>query len=275
MSKLAYTLTNDLLFKMFFRDYPGLLKRAVARMLYISPESIDSIVITNPEIPPEMMKEKFCRLDIVMKIDGRLVNLEVQVADEGNYPERSLYHWARLYSGALPSGGNYIELPPTITINIIAFKLFDCDEFYSEFRPLEVSRHSLLTDKQCICYFELPKLPEVVDGNDELKLWLALFNAKTEEELNKLKDIGGEIMAQAVTAYRHVSASGEFKEMERLRAKAGHDEAQALYNAKRKADKKWKGVVAKKDKAHATAIAKLATALAEQAALIEKLMAQK
>jgi predicted transposase/invertase (TIGR01784 family) len=231
MSKLAHTLTNDLLFKMFFRDYPGLLKRAVARMLYISPENIDSILITNPEIPPEMMKEKFCRLDIVMKIDGRLVNLEVQVADEGDYPERSLYHWARLYSGALLSGGDYAELPQTITINIIAFKLFDCDEFYSEFRPLEVSRHCLLTNKQCICYFELSKLPEVVAGDDELKLWLALFNAKTEEELNKLKNIGGEIMAQAVMAYRHVSASGEFKEMERLRVLARHNEASALANS--------------------------------------------
>jgi len=32
----------------------------------------------------------------------------------------------------------------------------------------------------------LPKLPEVVDADDELKLWLALFKAETEEELQKI-----------------------------------------------------------------------------------------
>ena len=40
-------------------------------------------------------------------------------------------------------------------------------------------------------YFELPKLPEVVDGDDGLKLWLAFFNAKTEADLLKIQDIGG------------------------------------------------------------------------------------
>jgi predicted transposase/invertase (TIGR01784 family) len=273
-------------------------------MLHIAHDSIESIVITNPEIPPELLKEKFCRLDIVMKIDGRLVNLEIQVEDEDNYPERSLYNWARLYSGSLLVGSDYSELPLTITINIIAFKLFACKEFYSEFRPLEVTRHTLLTDKQCLCYFELSKLPKVVDGSDELKLWLALFNAKTEEELINLKKIGGDIMEQAVTAYRHVSASGEFRELERQRDKARHNEASALANAERKAtqkerekweyvvaekdakwqgvvaekDVKWQGVVAEKDAKWQGVVAekdvKWQGVVAEKDAIIEKLMAQ-
>ncbi|MCL2088991.1 MAG: hypothetical protein FWH14_05875, partial [Oscillospiraceae bacterium] len=40
-------------------------------------------------------------------------------------------------------------------------------------------------------------------------------------------------MEQAISAYRSVSVSPEFKEMERLRSKARHDEAQALYHAER------------------------------------------
>jgi len=39
-------------------------------------------------------------------------------------------------------------------------------------------------------------------------------------------------MSEAVAAYRQVSASSEFKEYERIRSKARHDEAQALYNAR-------------------------------------------
>ena len=39
-------------------------------------------------------------------------------------------------------------------------------------------------------------------------------------------------MKQAVEAYRHITATPEFREMERLRSKARHDEAQALYHAR-------------------------------------------
>ena len=33
-----------------------------------------------------------------------------------NYPERTLFTWAREYSSALPSGGNYRELPNVLSL---------------------------------------------------------------------------------------------------------------------------------------------------------------
>lgn len=39
-------------------------------------------------------------------------------------------------------------------------------------------------------------------------------------------------MSQAINAYYTITASSEFREKERLREKARHDEAQALYNAR-------------------------------------------
>ena len=42
-------------------------------------------------------------------------------------------------------------------------------------------------------------------------------------------------MSQAINAYYTITASSEFREKERLREKARHDEAQALYNARREA----------------------------------------
>ena len=54
------------------------------------------------------------------------------------------------------------------------------------------------------------------------------------------------IMSEAIRAYRHVAASPEFKEIERVRSKARHDEAQALKNAERcgaeNERQKWQGV---------------------------------
>ncbi|MDR2734506.1 MAG: Rpn family recombination-promoting nuclease/putative transposase [Spirochaetota bacterium] len=249
--KLDYTFTDDMLFKMVFVRHPDLLKRLVAALLGIQEASIEQFEITNSEILPEAIGDKFCRLDINMVIDGQRVDLEVQVADEKDYPERSLYYWAREYSGALTEGKKYRELPRAIVMSIVAFDLFDCAEFYSEFQALEVTRHTRLTDKMRLCYFELGKLPKVIGADDELKLWLSLFKAKTEEDLRKIKALGGPIMEQAIEAYRHTKATDEFRELERLRSRARHNEASALDFAERKAEKrvneKWQAVVAEKD----------------------------
>lgn len=99
-------------------------------------------------------------------------------------------------------------------------------------RMLEVKRHTLLSDKMGFHFFELPKLPDNVDEDDMLQLWLSLFKAETEEELEKIKEMEVPVMSQAINAYYKITASSEFREKERLRAKARHDEAQALRNAK-------------------------------------------
>ena len=41
-------------------------------------------------------------------------------------------------------------------------------------------------------------------------------------------------MREAISAYRTITVTPEFQEAERLRSKARHDEAQALWNAERK-----------------------------------------
>ena len=60
-------------------------------------------------------------------------------------------------------------------------------------------------------------------------------------------------MNQAIGAYRSVSATEEFKEMERLRSRTRHNEASALGHARREGEKaereKWQSIVAVKNAA--------------------------
>ena len=237
VTDLEYKFTNDVLFKWLFTRHQDLLERLVAGMLGIPQDSISEFVVTNPDIPPEVIGEKLCRLDISMIVDGRRIGLEVQVSNEGDYPERSLYYWAREYSSALQAGGEYIDLPRTIIISILGFKLFGCDEYYSEHMALEVTRHTVLTDRLCLKYYELPKLPDIENADDELELWLTLFNAKTEEDLKRIEDLEVPVMKQAIGAYRAVTATDEFRQIERMRADARNIEASALGNARRNAEK--------------------------------------
>jgi predicted transposase/invertase (TIGR01784 family) len=252
MAKLEYTFKNDTLFKILFVRHPDLLKRLVAEVLKIKLECIGQFEIRNPELPPESLGDKFCRLDINMTVNGQSVDLEIQVRNEGDFPERTLFYWAREYSTALGEGGRYHELPRVVIISFVAFTMFDCEDFHSEFQALEVTRHTPLTDRLSLHYFELPKVPAQAGRDDELRLWLLLFKAETEEELRRIEALEVPIMEQAIGAFRSITATPEFREMERLRSKARHDEAQALYNARlegalegaRESDEKWRNVVA-------------------------------
>ncbi|MCL1884685.1 MAG: Rpn family recombination-promoting nuclease/putative transposase [Defluviitaleaceae bacterium] len=135
-------------------------------------------------------------------------------------------------------------------ISIIDFELWDCEEVHSEFQVLEVRRHTPLTDKCGLHFFELPKMPEVetINSSSEKDLWLALFNAETEEELEELSRNGGAVMSEAIQAYRGVTATEEFRNLEWLRAKTRRDESNALSNARKQGAEaervKWQGIAA-------------------------------
>ena len=141
-----------------------------------------------------------------------------------------------------------------------------------EYTLLHFNRHTSLTDKMSFHFFELPKLAglDSINLKNERDLWLALFNAETEEELEWLVTDGGDVMNQAVEAYRGVTATDKFKYLEDLRAKTRHDEAQAIRNAERREREKWQGVVADKD----AAIADKNAVIADKDALIAELQAK-
>ena len=97
---------------------------------------------------------------------------------------------------------------------------------------------------------------------------LSLFKAKTEEELKKIRELGDPIMEQAIEAYRQITTTNEFKELERLRSRARHDEASALGHVRREVNKKW-------EKKHAKTIAEKDAELAEKDAIHVEIVAKK
>ena len=119
MGKLQYTFKTDTLFKMLFVKHEDLLKNLIAALLGIPLENIEQFAIRNPDMLPEVLGDKFCRLDINMIVNGQRVDLEIQVANEGDYPERVMLYWAREFSTALSAGQSYSMLPRTIIISII------------------------------------------------------------------------------------------------------------------------------------------------------------
>jgi len=138
-----------------------------------------------------------------------------------------------------------------VIISILDFNLFECAEFHSEFRPLEATRHEPLSDRMSLHFFELRKVPAQKGPMDMLLLWLSLFRARTDEDLDKIKALGVPEMERAIDAFNQITASPEFLEIERQLEKARLTEASALRrSATRAAERermKWQTVVAGKD----------------------------
>ena len=51
-----------------------------------------------------------------------IINIEIQLKNEYNMIQRSLYYWSKLYEEQLEEGDRYDKLCRTVCINILDFK---------------------------------------------------------------------------------------------------------------------------------------------------------
>jgi predicted transposase/invertase (TIGR01784 family) len=177
--------------------------------------------------------QKFSRLDIKLEVDDKIVNIEMQVNSESDFKDRTLFYWSKLYSEELKTGEEYGVLKQTICINIIDFKLFDCDNYHSSFKILENTRHELLTDKFGIHFFELKKVNKYKQ-NKRMEDWLNLINAETEDDLMAIQNTTTiPEVKQTIVMLRELSADEKVRTEAYYREKRLHDEASAINSAKR------------------------------------------
>lgn len=98
----------------------------------------------NTEWVKETEDGKTSRLDVLVFTSmGERINIEIQMSDQHNMPERLLYYWAKLFSSSLAAGQDYEELPPTIMIAILNYPLFphETNHFHTIFHLQEESEH--------------------------------------------------------------------------------------------------------------------------------------
>ena len=225
----------DIIFKRVFGNANNerIIAAFVSDLLDIPRESIKAIYINNVELTPEYYSQKFSRLDLKLNVDGRIVNIEMQVNSEPDFKERTLFYWSKLYSDELNTGEEYAALKQTICVNIINFNLFDCEDYHSHFRILENERGELLTDKFAIHFFELRKLNSC-KKNRRIEDWLKLIDAETEGDLMAIQQSTTiPEVKDTIVMLRQLNADDKVREEAYYREKQLHDEASALGGAKR------------------------------------------
>ena len=224
----------DLVFKKIFGDVRNtdILADFLATVLAIKPSDISQIEILDNEIIPDILLSKFSRLDLRITINKvTSVNIEIQILNYGNYKERTLFYWAKMYTGELQKNEDYINLKNAISINVIDFNLFDCKEYHSTFKVFEEHRQELLTDKFRIDFLELRKAKDMKESGsmtDKKQMWIDFLNTNAEDD-ETLERLATEspIMKKAVAVLRQMSADEkELYEIEQ-REKAVRDEISA------------------------------------------------
>lgn len=224
----------DLVFKKIFGDVRNtdILADFLATVLAIKPSDISQIEILDNEIIPDILLSKFSRLDLRITINKvTSVNIEIQILNYGNYKERTLFYWAKMYTGELQKSEDYINLKNAISINVIDFNLFDCKEYHSTFKVFEEHRQELLTDKFRIDFLELRKAKDMKESGsmtDKKQMWMDFLNTNAEDD-ETLERLATEspIMKKAVAVLRQMSADEkELYEIEQ-REKAVRDEISA------------------------------------------------
>jgi predicted transposase/invertase (TIGR01784 family) len=141
---------------------------------------ITEVEIKNPFNIKNFSIDKESILDIkAADENGRQFDIEVQSTGNERFINRSLYYWARLYSGQLKEAERYSTLKPTVCINILDFEVFkEMKKSHNCFLLCEKSNPEyVLTDHILLHYLELPK---VTKKDIKMKLYKWLYYLKIE-----------------------------------------------------------------------------------------------
>ena len=199
------------------------------------------MVITNPiELGKKIDRKKFILdvdrkkfiLDVRVLLDNQLcLNIELQVVNQGNWPERSIVYLCRSFD-QLNKGQDYIEMKPVVQICILDFTLFpDNPEFYATYKLMNIKNHKIYSDKIRVSVLDLTqiKLATEEDRRYRIQKWAKLFKATTWEEIKMLAKKDKEIESAAQAVYELTA-----DEKIRLQCEAMEDYyKQERYNQKR------------------------------------------
>lgn len=183
---IGYTLKNNYLFIALMNDSEYALKKLVCSLLGYPQSDIKKLTIRNPIQVGKAIERKGFVLDVALLLnDDTYINIELQLIDYGNWPERSVGYLCRSYDN-LNRGDDYIDTKPAIHIGILDFTLFEeYPEFFASYRLLNVKNHNEYTSKFQLYVLDLNQIELATqeDRKHEWDVWARLFQAKTRGDL--------------------------------------------------------------------------------------------
>ena len=239
-------LLDDYIFKRTFtRDNPnGIRRDFLEAILNIK---IRKVQVLNSEIPKDILKERGSVLDIRAELDNkRIVDIGMQVSDEGNIDKRSSVYMSKNISTQIQVGERYIELKPSIVINILNFNRYKRNSYHSiAHMKFEKTRKEEYVDmgydkeeEQATEVLEMHfiELPKFINKNPErktkLEQWLWLIVG--EEGKLKMSKLDNPEVKKAMELVEEIMSDPKEREIydARLMARFNYNSAMAYMKEK-------------------------------------------
>lgn len=266
---IPYGMTNDYMFRAVLQSNDKVLQGLICSLLHLSKREITSIEIINPVILGKSVENKEFRLDInVLLNNNTVINLEMQVANEMNWPNRSILYLCRSFDNP-KHGQDYRETMSAIHIGFLDFTLFkEYPEFYATYKLINVKNHHIYSDNFILNVVNLSRI-DLATKEDRaygIDHWAALFKAKTWEELKMIAEKDKDIEEAARSLFQFCT-----DEQVRKLCRDREEYYQDLRNYEREIER-MKKVIAEKEVEMDIALLEKDTAILEKDRVIEKLL---
>ena len=256
---LGIPMTNDYLFRALLQENNTVLKGLVCSLLHLAPSEVVSAVITNPIELGSAAGDKAFFLDVrILLNNSRFINLEMQVVNEHDWPERSLSYLCRSFD-YLKAGEDYIGIKPVMQICFLDFTLFpDHPEFYATYKFINIKNLISYSDKIRLSVLDLTRIDLATEEDRSYGIdhWAALFKATTWEELKALAKDNDYINEASATIF-------QLSQEDRIRLEC---EAREDYYRRQRYVESRLSLLERTE----TALERVETALAEKGSALEK-----
>ena len=219
---IDYPFTNDYMFRAILQKDKQVLKALVSALLHLEKDSVKEVTITNPIELGAAISDKDFILDIRINLDGeKLIDLEMQVTNQYNWPERSISYAARSFDH-LNSGQDYSEVLTVHSIGFLNYTLFpEAPEFFATYELRNRKTGKLYSSKFSIHVLDLTKIDLATKEDKKFGIdrWARLFMAKTWEELRMVAKNNPDLL-QASNELYTINKDDLIRQQARARADA-------------------------------------------------------
>ena len=219
---IDYPFTNDYMFRAILQKDKQVLKALVSALLHLEKDSVKEVTITNPIELGAAISDKDFILDIRINLDGeKLIDLEMQVTNQYNWPERSISYAARSFDH-LNSGQDYSEVLTVHSIGFLNYTLFpEAPEFFATYELRNRKSGKLYSSKFSIHVLDLTKIDLATKEDKKFGIdrWARLFMAKTWEELRMVAKNNPDLL-QASNELYTINKDDLIRQQARARADA-------------------------------------------------------
>lgn len=222
---IPYNMTNDYMFRAVLQSNNKVLRGLICSLLHLDESHVQSVEITNPIILGDALTDKEVRLDIYILLNNQcIINLEMQVSNQMNWPNRSLLYLSRSYDN-LNHGNDYKDIIPAIHIGFLNYTLFPSHpEFYSTYKMMNVKNHHIYSCNFVLNVIDLSQIDLATEEDKKYHIdkWAKFFKATTWEEVRKMAE-QNEYLQDAARSIFHFSADDQIRKMCRDRIEYHQD----------------------------------------------------